>query len=284
MAVDLSSVLSAPEGIRTPNLLIRSLGDVVSWRLIQSRSRSGTAIRQLLNLVRSGPVAVCTAADSGLPKQFRCTHICQRRGLSEHRMPDTPLARAPLASLQGVALRRYLQTGPWTSYGGCGRSCEPRRASTRASGIPDCWFARLPEHPAGGHRPRSEPISGTRGARQIQPAALLRVRVQRTPPRSLRPGEGGPPSLAPSQLLPSASSEWCHRLVRIPTHHQATRRRRAPRCRLFHRCSFGAIGAPSVSGRLSEAKVKPTISAPSGEAAVVASPFRGLSREVPAHV
>lgn len=52
---------SAPEGIRTPNLLIRSLSGVVSRRFVGPVSRSVTAVRQLAERTPSGPVAVRTA-------------------------------------------------------------------------------------------------------------------------------------------------------------------------------------------------------------------------------
>ena len=52
---------SALGGIRTPNLLIRSLSAVVSGRLDRSDSRLAAAIRQLIGVATCGPVAVKTA-------------------------------------------------------------------------------------------------------------------------------------------------------------------------------------------------------------------------------
>ena len=59
--IDLGFLLRALGGIRTPNLLIRSLGPVVSGRLAGFVSRSRTAFRQFCGLAGSGAVAVRTA-------------------------------------------------------------------------------------------------------------------------------------------------------------------------------------------------------------------------------
>jgi len=251
--------ICAPVGIRTPNLLIRRLGGVVSGGLGKAFYACETAIRQLSSLVWSCPVAVSVAViferqqwppglgESRQAEEFP-SHVEVPRechvDASDNRSPEA-LGRVYRSIQQAHfafevnhcgfnvvdlrACRKILVAGAswsantWTT----GRALIPGGSwPTRRT----CLQERIPEHGEGRSRP-AEPAHKREQTGQEDRSDLHVLDSRAADLQPLRKSGG-------------------HRLVRVAGVASAAADRRLPNVRLIHRCEFGRGAATSRCGPL----------------------------------